>query len=104
MNTCSLFTCLADGTRLELVDTLAEHGPLYVGELAERVDHERSNVSHHLAELRGCGLVVREREGRQRAYRLAHPDLADLLEDARDLAEHVDVADPAACLEAGCCR
>lgn len=103
MNVRSLFACLADEARLGVVEALALEGDLYVGEIAERVDRERSNVSHHLAQLRSCGLVAREREGRRMAYRLAHPGLADLVDEARELAEHVACTDAEVCLEAGCC-
>lgn len=103
MNARSLFACLADEARLGIVDALAGEGELCVSELVDRVGKERSNVSHHLAELRSCGLVVAERDGRRKDYRLAHPGLAELVDEARELADHVQASDPEACVEQGCC-
>lgn len=40
----------------------------------------RSNVSNHLACLRGCGLVVAAYEGRQVRYQLATSGVRDLLD------------------------
>jgi DNA-binding transcriptional ArsR family regulator len=94
---------LADEARLGVVQALAREGELCVSELVDRVGKERSNVSHHLAELRSCGLVVAERDGRQKRYELAHPSLADLVAEARELAEHVECTDAEACIAQGCC-
>ena len=54
-------------------------GPAYPAELADLLGTGRANVSNHLACLRGCGLVIAEREGRFVRYQVAHPDLADAL-------------------------
>ncbi len=102
MNSRSLFRCLGDAARLDIVEALADEGELCVSDLTEHAGKERSNVSHHLAELRSCGLVVGEKRGRQVFYRLAHPDLAELVEEAQALAEHIACTDPEACLAQGC--
>lgn len=103
MNEASFYQCLGDPTRLTVLKHLAPDGQAPVSELVETTDQEQSNVSHHLAQLRACGLVVAEQSGKRMLYRLAHPKLADLLEEGAWLAEHVDASDPTACLEAGCC-
>jgi ArsR family transcriptional regulator, cadmium/lead-responsive transcriptional repressor len=54
-------------------------GPAYPSELALLCGTTASNLSNHLACLRGCGLVVGEREGRRIRYELAAPELATLL-------------------------
>ena len=71
-------TALADGTRRRILVRLLD-GPAYPAELAGLLGTGRANVSNHLACLRGCGLVVAEREGRFVRYQLAHPDLAGAL-------------------------
>jgi ArsR family transcriptional regulator len=103
MNGASLYRCLGEPTRLALVEHLAETGPAPVSALVEATGEEQSNVSHHLAELRACGLVVSERDGKRNLYQLAHPRLAELLDLGAWLADHVDCTEPEACLEAGCC-
>ena len=60
-------------------------GPEYPAVLADRLDLTRSNVSNHLACLRGCGLVHTAAEGRRVRYELADPRLAHALADLCDM-------------------
>jgi DNA-binding transcriptional ArsR family regulator len=50
----------------------------------------RTNISNHLACLRGCGLVRAQREGRQVRYELSSPRLAHALSDLVDLELEVE--------------
>ena len=67
-------------------------GPAFPADLADRLVAGRSNISNHLACLRGCGLVVATREGRQVRYELASPRLAHALADLVDLELDIDQA------------
>jgi DNA-binding transcriptional ArsR family regulator len=103
---------LASPTRLEILHTLAR-GPIEVGRLAETIGASQPNVSQHLAVLRGSGIVIAERDGREVRYRLADPDvmvacglMRNVLE--RHLARLGEIAgssvgtpDPAAVVRAG---
>jgi ArsR family transcriptional regulator, cadmium/lead-responsive transcriptional repressor len=80
---------LADTTRRRILTRLLQ-GPAYPAELAEALDASRSNVSNHLACLRGCGLVSTVREGRQVRYQLADPRLARALRALAGLTLAVD--------------
>jgi DNA-binding transcriptional ArsR family regulator len=82
-------TALADPTRRRILLTLVD-GPAYPAELAEGLGIGRTNVSNHLTCLRGCGLVVATREGRQVRYDLASPRLAHALADLVDLQLEID--------------
>jgi len=98
-----LFRQLADPTRRRILDLLAEHGTLTVGELAaEFPDLVASGISKHLMVLRASGLVSATRHGRRQLYRVNADALAqalapwlakyepywsDALERLRDLAE-----------------
>lgn len=87
---------LADPTRCRILVALLD-GPCYPGQVAERLGLSRSNVSNHLACLRGCGLVVATLDGRRTLYALADPHLAGAL---RELARVVlAVAPTDACVE-----
>lgn len=68
--------CLADRSRLALLVQLAD-GPRRVSDLVDATGLAQSNVSRHLARLHGCGLLERDRHGREVHYRLAEgaPDL-----------------------------
>jgi len=69
-----LFRILADSSRRQILDLLAERGPLSVGELAaEFPELVPSGISKHLMSLRAAGLVSATRQGRLQIYRL-EPD------------------------------
>jgi DNA-binding transcriptional ArsR family regulator len=73
-------TALADPTRRRILLRLLD-GPQYPADLADALSAGRSNISNHLACLRGCGLVQTTREGRQVRYELASPRLAHAIAD-----------------------
>lgn len=64
--------------RLALLRTLAV-GEASVSELVERSGATQSNVSNHLAILRDAGLVEADRDGRVMRYRLATPQVRELV-------------------------
>src|SRR3954464_14363962 len=84
-----LFRGLADPSRLSILESL-RGSAMSVGELVIATGLTQPNVSNHLACLHGCGLVVREQDGRYVYYRLSNERVAALL----GLADHVlaDVA------------
>lgn len=85
----TLFSGLADPTRLELLRRLMTNGPQSVGELVEASGIRQPSVSKHLACLHGCGLLERERRGRVVVYSVGSEEVATLLEAgeaAREIA------------------
>ncbi len=84
-------TALADPTRRRILLILLD-GPTYPADLADQLGVGRTNVSNHLTCLRGCGLVLATREGRQVRYDLASPRLAHALADLVDLELEIDDA------------
>ncbi len=65
---------MADPTRSRILLSLIDE-PGYPAQLARDLDLTRTNVSNHLACLRGCGIVVTTPEGRQTRYEIADPHL-----------------------------
>ncbi|WP_233160177.1 ArsR/SmtB family transcription factor [Actinophytocola xanthii] len=93
---------LSDPTRSRILLALRD-GAAYPGDLADTLGVSRTNLSNHLACLRGCGLVVAVPEGRRTRYELAEPKIAHALGDLLGLALTVD---PRACPDAetaDCC-
>jgi DNA-binding transcriptional ArsR family regulator len=74
----ALFRSLGDPARLMIVRRLAA-GPARVTDLVSSLGLAQSTVSKHLACLRDCGLVTSEPAGRASVFRMAQPDLADML-------------------------
>jgi len=63
------FQVFSNESRLRLIGHLA-NGERSVGELAQLLGLKEPTVSHHLAELKGLGLVEARAEGNLRIYRL----------------------------------
>lgn len=80
---------LSDPTRARLLLALRD-GPGFPADLAELLGVSRTNLSNHLACLRGCGLVVSTPEGRRMRYELADERLAHALDDLLGLVLAVD--------------
>ena len=77
-----LFKMLGDGTRVRILDTLAQ-GERCVCDIAELVGMSESAVSHQLRLLRATRLVRVRRLGRQAFYALDDHHITGLLHDAR---------------------
>ncbi len=75
----NLFHGLSDPTRLSILLALLD-GEMCVSDIVDTVGTTQSNVSNHLACLRGCGLVEsRPAERRQVFYSIAQPEVRDVL-------------------------
>ncbi len=73
-----LFRTLGHPVRIRVLELLQD-GPRPVRELLSEIVIEASNLSHQLSVLRRAGLVRSSREGATVLYRLATPDVAQLL-------------------------
>jgi DNA-binding transcriptional ArsR family regulator len=62
-------TALGDPTRQRIM-TLLSRERLNVGELAKRFRLSRPAISHQIKVLADAGLLVQERDGRERVYRV----------------------------------
>lgn len=98
MNPEVLFRCLSDPTRLRILQEMSRTDECCVTDFVTLTGKEQTNVSHHLALLRECGVVVAQRDGKRMCYRIAHPGLRDLIRQAESLSEHI-----ACCTTQGCC-
>ncbi len=76
---------IGDTGRVAMLTALLDGRALPAGELAAAAGLSRPAASAHLAKLTDGGLLVVEREGRHRYYRLAGPGVAAILES---LAAH----------------
>ena len=90
---------MADATRSRILLALLA-APGYPAQLARELDLSRTNVSNHLACLRGCGIVVAVPEGRRTRYDIADPHLARALGAMVDVVLAVDDGVP--CTDVAC--
>lgn len=80
-----LFKGLAHPLRIRVLEVLSASSEASVSELIVATGLEASHLSQHLAVLRRNRLVTAERRGSLVFYRLAYPQVADLLRVARSL-------------------
>lgn len=84
---------MADPTRSAILIELLD-APGYPAQLALDLGLTRSNVSNHLACLRGCGIVVAVPEGRRTRYEIADPHLTRALGALVEVVLAVDDGSP----------
>ena len=77
------WTALGDPTRREIFTRLADR-PLPVGELADGLPVSRPAVSQHLKVLKDARLVVDERSGNRRIYRVDPHGISALRADLEE--------------------
>lgn len=89
-----LFRGLGDRTRLAIVALLA-NGEQRVTDVVTALDGSQANISGHLRCLKDCGLLIDRRTGREVYYRIAHPEVIDVLRTAERLlattGRHIDL-------------
>lgn len=73
-----LFRGFGDRTRLAIIIELT-HGERRVSELVATLNGTQGNISGHLRCLKDCGLLAARPSGREVFYRIAHPEVIDVL-------------------------
>lgn len=81
----NLFKGLAHPHRIQALEIIASQGEVSVGQIVKELELEASHVSQHLKVLRKFGLVTSHRDGLIVFYRLAFPEVAELLTVSRSL-------------------
>jgi len=87
-----MLKALAEPARVRIVECLLD-GPKNVSEIAELLDSDVANVSHHLRMMQNIGVLSSERDGKYIVYSLA-PAILRARKGSRSLKV----------LEFGCCR
>lgn len=74
----TIFSGLADPTRLRIVELLAEHDEMAAGDIAAHFDMTRAGVSRHLRQLEDAGFVSVRLDAQRRMYRLTPAPFAEI--------------------------
>lgn len=78
---------LGDPARANMLTALMDGRALTVSELAQAAGVALPTASGHLSKLDAAGLLVAEKQGRHRYYRLSDHDVAEVLEGLMGLAQ-----------------
>lgn len=71
------FWALSDPLRVELLDRIADRGGATVSDLAADLPITRQAITRHLQTLESADLLVGEKTGRERRYRVSTEPLAE---------------------------
>lgn len=83
------FKCLVNENRRKILYCIGKDAKC-VDTISRCLDLEQSLVSHHLRELRNCGLVEREKRGKKRYYKVSRKEIIELLEKAIELGDELE--------------
>src|SRR5579859_5770445 len=84
-------TLLADPTRATILLALSDGRAFTASELARRARVSPSTASEHLARLVDSSLLLVEKQGRNRFFRLADPSIVEIMEHLARLAPQVKI-------------
>lgn len=65
-------------TRIQILETIKDQEKT-VSQIVEEINGNQSNISQHLACLKGCGIIVGRNEGKYSYYSLRNQHIRDLL-------------------------
>ena len=87
------FKGFSDKTRLAILDALKQ-GEKTVSDIVEETGLKQSNVSQHLACLRGCGIIKSRQEGKFMYYSIRNDEMLHFLNAAdsilRSISEEIN--------------
>lgn len=72
---------MGDGTRYQILTILAQEGTMRGMDIAKRVSVATSTISHHMEQLKECGLITEEQVKNSKYYGLNHNSVAELIKD-----------------------
>nr|WP_243895855.1 metalloregulator ArsR/SmtB family transcription factor [Paenibacillus sp. F411] len=78
----------SDKTRLQILNIL-KSGEKTVSQIVEAVQGNQSNISQHLACLKGCGIIVGRQEGKYIYYALRNEQILSLIQLLDEVYEQV---------------
>src|SRR5579859_6047333 len=84
-------TLLADPTRATILLALSDGRAFTASELARRARVSPSTASEHLARLVDSSLLLVEKQGRNRFFRLADPTIVEIIEQLARLAPRIKI-------------
>lgn len=83
-----LFKGFADQSRLSILSAIVD-GPRTVTEIVEATKLSQPNTSTHLACLLGCGLIRKEKRGREVFYEISEKEVFGIIREAQKIiAKH----------------
>ena len=92
----TMLSGFSNKVRLQILESIKDQEKT-VSQIVEEIDGSQSNISQHLACLKGCGIIVGRNEGKYCYYSLRNQHIRDLLMMFDVVLE--DVQNDVACCE-----
>ena len=80
-DTVKALKSIADPTRYQIITLLAQKGPMRGLDIAKRISIAPSTVSHHMEQMKECGLIAEESVKNAKYYALSKQSAKALLEE-----------------------
>jgi DNA-binding transcriptional ArsR family regulator len=68
----------SEKTRLQILEKIKEQEKT-VSQIVDEIGGNQSNISQHLACLKGCGIIIGRQEGKYVYYSLSNPQIKEML-------------------------
>ena len=94
VNQARFLKCIAEPTRLQMLLVLAKDKEKCVGEIVDILGKEQSLISHHLARLKQCNIVLARQENQKIYYRVADPRISQMVIDIQSLVKSLPLCRP----------
>lgn len=78
-----------DKTRVQILECI-KYEEKTVSQIVELTDGNQSNISQHLACLKGCGIIVGRQEGKYVYYGLRNQQIKELLDTFDDVLSQIE--------------
>jgi DNA-binding transcriptional ArsR family regulator len=82
-----LFSALAEPTRREIIEMLANDGKLTATQISQRFQASAPAISQHLKVLREASLVLMEKRAQKRVYQINREAVLEIEEWAKEVAK-----------------
>lgn len=74
-----MMKAIAHPLRIRIIELLEKYGKLNVGELMELLGENQAVVSHHLIRMKDRDVLICEKDGKKRVYKLGDPQITGII-------------------------
>lgn len=89
MDESKFLRCVIEESRRNILKFLGDEEKC-VCEIVKFIGKEQSVVSHHLASLRNCGIVLCRQDGKRVLYKVINPEITEFLKKGEELAKIIE--------------
>lgn len=81
----TVLKALADANRIKIIELVRQEGHVCARDVLDELDITQPTLSHHMKVLTSCGIIISEKNGRWRRYRVNEELASKFLEKLSSL-------------------